>query len=156
VTDEQVLQLNLVFSEDLLLAALDIIDRNSGTFFVLLGFQTLANTSTVLKHTTAWGGAHYEVFGSTTSYTVHPHLAVPANSKAPNAYCSCPTFTHTTLLAKEPQLMVRSSFKHVDNRPTLRDSQCKHLLATRIAIQLQRCVDRAMSDDDLAKLVSHA
>jgi hypothetical protein len=72
-------------------------------------------------------------------------------------YCSCPTFTHTTLLAKEPQLMVRFMvaispliYLHIY------DLQCKHLLATRLAIQLQQCVDRAMSDDELATLVSHA
>ncbi|CAL1703140.1 unnamed protein product [Somion occarium] len=112
--DEYIEKLRFLFSENLLLAALDLIDRDS-----------------VIKFVTPWKHSTYHVLGSTTTYTVFPGNS-SVSDKLP-AYCTCPAFAYSVLLSGS-ELM------------------CKHLLATKIAIQLSRCIERPVTRDDLADI----
>ncbi|KAH7914106.1 hypothetical protein BJ138DRAFT_1080115 [Hygrophoropsis aurantiaca] len=96
-------KLQVILPDATIIAALDLVDRDN-----------------VIKYTTPWGRCHYEVLGSTATYTVFTN---------PN-YCTCPAFAFSVLLA-ESHLM------------------CKHLLATRLGEQLSRCVVRPISDEEL-------
>ncbi|KAF7976837.1 hypothetical protein HWV62_36795, partial [Athelia sp. TMB] len=60
----------------------------------------------VIKYTTPWGRNHYEVLGSTATYTVIPQLL--AAKAGARAYCSCPAFTYAVLIS-ETYVMVRTS-----------------------------------------------
>jgi hypothetical protein len=47
-------------------------------------------------------------------------------------------------------VLVASFFLKADIR-----NQCKHLLAARLAQQMDRCVERMISPDDLVAIISH-
>ncbi|KAK0485729.1 hypothetical protein IW261DRAFT_744146 [Armillaria novae-zelandiae] len=79
VTDEALHRLQAVFPDSLILAALDIIDREN-----------------VIKYETISGHVHYEVAGSTGTHTVNIGLSLgPASS-----FCSCPAHVYSVLLSK--------------------------------------------------------
>ncbi|KAI3618703.1 zinc finger swim domain-containing protein 7-like [Moniliophthora roreri] len=84
----------------------------------------------LVKNVSPWGHTNYEVSGSTATYTVHVNLSVTPLS----SYCNCPTFVYAVL----------KSGSH---------AMCKHVLATRLAIKLNLCVEGSHSVDALA---SHA
>ncbi|EEB92964.1 hypothetical protein MPER_08446 [Moniliophthora perniciosa FA553] len=83
----------------------------------------------VIKNVSPWGHTNYEVSSSTATHTVHVDLSVTPVS----SYCSCPTFVDAVL----------KSGSHV---------MCKHVLATRLAIKLNMCIERPQSVDTLASL----
>jgi len=79
--DEAVQKLRSLFPDTLILAALDLVDRDS-----------------VIKYTSPWGRSHYEVLGSTATYVVFPRLS-PSPTPAISAYCTCPAFTYAVLIS---------------------------------------------------------
>jgi len=82
--DEEGLEkLRFLFSDTLLFAALDLIDRES-----------------VIKYKTPWGGMQYEVHGSTANYSVFPELPGPSPDKKSSVYCTCPAFAYSVLLSR--------------------------------------------------------
>ncbi|KAI0821691.1 hypothetical protein BC628DRAFT_1523473 [Trametes gibbosa] len=85
--DDSLEKLRFFFPETLLLAALDLIDRDS-----------------VIVYKTAWGRPQYEVLGSTATYTVYPSL--PSANGHNLAYCTCPAYAYSVLLS-ETQLMCK-------------------------------------------------
>ncbi|KAG2119638.1 uncharacterized protein F5147DRAFT_119213 [Suillus discolor] len=103
--------LRALLPDTMIIAALDIIDREG-----------------VVKYKTSWGRHHYEVMGTTSTYTVFPHLDVA--STAVSSYCTCPSFAFAVLIS-ENHLM------------------CKHVLAVCLADRWSRCVVRPIEDDDL-------
>ncbi|KAG1742811.1 hypothetical protein EDB19DRAFT_1633661 [Suillus lakei] len=118
VVDEGIAMLRAVLPDATIIAALDIIDREG-----------------VMKYKTSWGRHHYEVLGTTSTYTVFPHL--DAASAAGSSYCTCPSFAYAVLIS-ENHLM------------------CKHVLAVCLADRLSRCVIRPIEDDDLLlKIAGH-
>ncbi|KAG2150570.1 hypothetical protein DEU56DRAFT_35792 [Suillus clintonianus] len=116
--EEGIEMLRAVLPDAMIVAALDIIDREG-----------------VMKYKTSWGRHHYEVLGTTSTYTVFPHL--DAGSAAVSSYCTCPSFAYAVLIS-ENHLM------------------CKHVLAVCLADRLSRCVVRPIEDDDLLlKITGH-
>ncbi|KAG1769035.1 hypothetical protein EDD22DRAFT_870568 [Suillus occidentalis] len=99
------------FDSDEESSALDIIDREC-----------------VMKYKTSWGRHHYEVMGTTSTYTVFPHLG--AASTAVSSYCTCPSFAYAVLISENHFM-------------------CKHVLAVCLADRWSRCVVRPIEDDDL-------
>ncbi|EIN11662.1 hypothetical protein PUNSTDRAFT_62494, partial [Punctularia strigosozonata HHB-11173 SS5] len=79
VDEETITKLESIFSESLLLAALDLIDCEG-----------------VIKYTTPWGRVHYEAVCSQGTYLVHPKLG---SDSTLGFYCPCPAFTYTVLVA---------------------------------------------------------
>lgn len=116
LSDETIQRLRSLFPDTLVLAALDLVDRES-----------------VIKYTTPWGRSHYEVLGSTATYTVFPQIS-PSLTPAMSAYCTCPAFTYAVLISESHMM-------------------CKHVLATRLAEQMARCLVRPVSKDDLASII---
>ncbi|KAI5120313.1 hypothetical protein M0805_005817 [Coniferiporia weirii] len=108
VSDDDIQKLLHFFPEKLLLAAFDLVDRER-----------------VMHLKTTWGRSFYEVHGLTSTYTVQPDLP----PRMP-AYCSCPAFAFSVLLAEE-HLM------------------CKHVLAVKLAQRLNKCVERNISEEGL-------
>ncbi|RPD54735.1 hypothetical protein L226DRAFT_612944 [Lentinus tigrinus ALCF2SS1-7] len=114
--DDSIEKLRFFFPETLLLAALDLIDRDS-----------------VILYKSPWGRPQYEVLGSTATYAVFPGLPSPGGYKL--AYCTCPAYAYSVLLS-ETQIM------------------CKHVLATLLAQRLSRCIERPVTADELASILS--
>ncbi|KAI0256397.1 hypothetical protein BJV78DRAFT_1118074 [Lactifluus subvellereus] len=79
VSDEAVEKLSVLFSEQLLLAALDLIDRDC-----------------VVKYISPWGRSHFCVLGMTGSYTVFPSLH---KSCLVPSFCTCPAFAYAVLIS---------------------------------------------------------
>ncbi|KAH9979059.1 hypothetical protein BGW80DRAFT_1282704 [Lactifluus volemus] len=77
--DEAVEKLGVLFSEQLLLAALDLIDRDC-----------------VVDYISPWGRSHTCVLGMTGSYTVFPSLH---RSCSIPSFCTCPAFAYTVLIS---------------------------------------------------------
>ncbi|KZT29206.1 hypothetical protein NEOLEDRAFT_1145474 [Neolentinus lepideus HHB14362 ss-1] len=82
-------KLQFFFPDNLILSALDLIDREN-----------------VIKYTTPWGTTRFQVFGSTpgSSYSVFPNIS--CNAAAVSVYCSCPAFAYSTLKS-DSQLMCK-------------------------------------------------
>jgi len=78
--DEYLERLRFLFSENLIFAALDLVDRES-----------------VIHFKAAWGFSQYRVLGSTSTYSVYPGDA-SATYRVP-AYCTCPAFAYSVLLS---------------------------------------------------------
>ncbi|THU95370.1 hypothetical protein K435DRAFT_723788, partial [Dendrothele bispora CBS 962.96] len=110
LTDDDILKLQAILPETVVLAALDIIDRNN-----------------VVKYTTSWDHTHYEVLGSTETYSTFINLEPGTRT---TMYCTCLAFADYVL----------TSGTHL---------MCKHLLATRIAQQLHLYVQRDVDADFL-------
>ncbi|TCD64188.1 hypothetical protein EIP91_004464 [Steccherinum ochraceum] len=113
-------KLRFFFSENLVLAALDLVDREN-----------------VIRLSTPWGYSHFEILGSTGSYTVFPGFP---STREPGKYdsppfCTCPAFAYAVLLSKS-ELM------------------CKHLLAAAIARKLSQCVERTIGKAELTEVSS--
>ncbi|KAG1732232.1 uncharacterized protein EDB91DRAFT_1058191 [Suillus paluster] len=118
LVEEGIEMLRAVLPDATIIAALDIIDHDG-----------------VVKYKTSWGRHHYEVLGTTSTYTVFPHLHTA--SAAVSSYCTCPSFAYAVLIS-ENHLM------------------CKHVLAVCLADRLSRCVVRPIEDDDLLlKITGH-
>ncbi|KAG7446350.1 uncharacterized protein BT62DRAFT_114141 [Guyanagaster necrorhizus] len=79
VTDDALHRLQVVFPEPLILAALDIIDREN-----------------VVKYETISGHVYYEVAGSTGTHTVNIGL----NLGPVSSFCTCPAYIYAVLLSK--------------------------------------------------------
>ncbi|PFH46177.1 hypothetical protein AMATHDRAFT_8117 [Amanita thiersii Skay4041] len=79
LSDDTLEQLQILLPETLILAALDLVDRQK-----------------VIEYTTPWGSALYEVMGSTAVYSVHldmPSYPMPY-------YCTCPAFAYAVLMSE--------------------------------------------------------
>jgi len=85
--DENWEKLRFFLPDNLILAALDLIDRDN-----------------VVKYCAPWGRVQYEVLGSTAMYTVFPQL--PSADSDTSAYCTCPSFAYSVLISKS-QLMCK-------------------------------------------------
>ncbi|KAJ7593861.1 hypothetical protein C8J56DRAFT_422971 [Mycena floridula] len=110
---EKIQQLQALLPDNLIRAALDLIDREN-----------------VVKYSSSWGHVHYEVAGTTATYSVFLDL-----ERSPmTTYCSCPAFHYSVMISKTHLL-------------------CKHVLATRLARQLQCSVDRSLTLDNLASTI---
>jgi len=109
LSDDSLQKLRIIFPDTLILAALDLVD-----------------TQSVIQYVAPWGRTHYEVLGSTSTYTVFPI--------SPTPYCNCPSFAYAVLM-HQSQLM------------------CKHVLATRLALRMSRCVVRKVSRDELTSII---
>ncbi|KAF8499620.1 hypothetical protein F5888DRAFT_1610863 [Russula emetica] len=125
VSDEAVEKLGAVFSEQLLLAALDLIDRDC----VLL---VMCEFPTVIKYVSPWGRSHFSVLGMTGSYTVFPSLH---QSCSIPFFCTCPAFSYAVLISHS-------------------QITCKHVLATLLAQRLSKCVVREMNKDEFMALLT--
>ncbi|KAF8495863.1 hypothetical protein JB92DRAFT_2747337, partial [Gautieria morchelliformis] len=86
VSDDTLQALRILLPENLVLAALDLIDR-----------------VTVFKYETSWGRTFFEVFGSKGRYSVSVDLPAPVST-----YCACPAFAYSVLLSDN-----QASCKHV-------------------------------------------
>jgi len=80
LSDEAVEKLGVLFSEQLLLAALDLIDRDC-----------------VIKYVSPWGRNHFSVLGMTGSYAVFPSLH---QSCSIPFFCTCPAFSYAVLISR--------------------------------------------------------
>lgn len=111
VSDEAVEKLGMLFSEQLLLAALDLIDRDCGMrrHLLFLSFPlfylpykkkqalpVMCDFPTVINYVSPWGRSHFSVLGMTGSYTVfpslHPSCSIPF-------FCNCPAFSYAVLIS---------------------------------------------------------
>ncbi|KAF9241535.1 hypothetical protein BU15DRAFT_87128 [Melanogaster broomeanus] len=127
--EEGIDKLRALFPDNTIVAALDLVDRDNGC-----SLTSLVVAPSVLKYRTPWGRCHYEVLGSTATYSVFPRLGCSTNV---SSYCTCPAFAFAVLMS-ESHLM------------------CKHVLAVCLAEQLLGCVERPISDQDLlARLTAH-
>ncbi|KAH9985809.1 hypothetical protein BJV74DRAFT_846362 [Russula compacta] len=80
VSDEAIEKLSTLFSEQLLLAALDLIDRDC-----------------VVKYISPWDRSHISVLGTMGSYTVFPSLH---QSCSIPFFCTCPAFSYAVLISR--------------------------------------------------------
>jgi SWIM zinc finger len=150
VPDEAVEKLGVLFSEQLLLAALDLIDRDCGKShnhsaeFIYLFLQ-------VVNYISPWGRSHTCVLGMTGSYTVFPSLH---RSSSMPSFCTCPAFAYTVLISHS-QIVVRVPARFNPSSSFERYlPQCKHVLATLIAQRLSKCVVREMNQDDFVSVLA--
>jgi len=117
VTEDLLRQLQFFFPDNLILAALDLIDREC-----------------VIRYISPISRTHLQVIGSTTRYNVK--LDLPLGSQHSSKFwCSCPAFTFSVLLS-ETHFM------------------CKHVLASRLAENMDRVVVRKVGFEEWADLVS--
>lgn len=156
----------MLFSEQLLLAALDLIDRDCGMrkYRLFLSFPLhrikkaslsfMCDFPTVIKYVSPWGRSHFSVLGMTGSYTVFPSLH---QSCSIPFFCTCPAFSYAVLISHSQitvcmcyVLECISSFM----RQVVCNPQCKHVLATLIAQRLSKCVVREMNKDDFIALLT--
>jgi len=80
LSDEAIEKLGVLFSEQLLLAALDLIDRDC-----------------VIEYASPWGRSHFSVLGMTGSYAVFPSL----HQSCPIPFfCTCPAFSYAVLISQ--------------------------------------------------------
>ncbi|KAK0461334.1 uncharacterized protein EV420DRAFT_194559 [Desarmillaria tabescens] len=79
VTDDALHRLQAVFPDSLILAALDIIDREN-----------------IVKYEVNSGHIYYEVAGSTGTHTVNIGLNLGPTS----SFCTCPAYIYAVLLSK--------------------------------------------------------
>jgi len=84
--EEGIDKLRALFPDTTLLAALDLVDRES-----------------VLKYRTPWGRCYYEVLGSTATYSIFPRLGWSPHT---SCYCTCPAFAFAVLMS-ESHLMCK-------------------------------------------------
>jgi len=80
LSHDSLTKLQTIFPEKLIIAALDLIDREC-----------------VIHHTTPWNHTEYAVLGSTATYTVL--LDLDAAPKVPYS-CTCPSFIYAVLLSE--------------------------------------------------------
>ncbi|KAI9442619.1 hypothetical protein H4582DRAFT_1808987, partial [Lactarius indigo] len=129
--DETVEKLGTLFSDQLLLAALDLIDRDCGMCLTSSPNEIVRSLS-VIKYVSPWGRHHFSVLGMTDSYTVFPSLH--RSCSVPH-FCTCPAFAYAVLISQS-QLT------------------CKHILATLIAERLSKCVMREMGKDEFVAFLT--
>ncbi|KAH8982688.1 hypothetical protein EDB92DRAFT_1804339, partial [Lactarius akahatsu] len=115
-------KLGVLFSDQLLLAALDLIDRDCGQ----CPSSSMPRSLSVVKYVSPWGRHHFSVFGMTDSYTIIPSLH--RSGSVPH-FCTCPAFAYAVLISQSQMA-------------------CKHVLATLIAERLSKCVVREMGKDE--------
>jgi hypothetical protein len=97
VSDELLHKLRCILPENIILAALDIIDCECGEFNRnrIRVSRHYCNTA-VIKYTTPHSYPQYEVLGSTATYSVFLDMAL-----APMPFhCSCPAFSYVVLGSK--------------------------------------------------------
>lgn len=154
VTYDSLMKLQIIFPENLIIAALDLIDRGNGRPLDARKRKEPFNwyffSLSVIRHITPWGHNEYEVLGSTATYTILIDL-----DAAPNIpySCTCPSFIYAVLLS-ETHIMVRShnlsSFWIIIF--ILPCPQCKHLLATFLARKLSLYIERPTDLNDFSTL----
>ncbi len=100
--DDTFQKLSYVFPENLIIGALDLLDRGNGEHF-LQNFNTLPIFiyGLVIHYETPWGYSEYEVLGSTDRYSVFVDLHA---SRIPYS-CTCSAFMEFVLLS-ETHIMV--------------------------------------------------
>ncbi|KAH9159846.1 hypothetical protein EDB89DRAFT_1864163 [Lactarius sanguifluus] len=130
VSDEAVEKLGVLFSDQLLLAALDLIDRDVVSAYPLPLYE-MPRSLSVIKYVSPWGRHHFSVLGMTDSYTVFPSLH--RSCSVPHL-CTCPAFAYAVLISQSQMA-------------------CKHVLATLIAEPLSKCVVREMGKDEFVALL---
>jgi hypothetical protein len=83
----------MLLPDNLIVAALDLIDRGRGKRIVDTKIQC-SLYFTVTRHCGDWGRQFYEVAGSTENYQVEVDLPcrIPI-------YCPCPAFTYAVLIS---------------------------------------------------------
>ncbi|KAH8100374.1 hypothetical protein BXZ70DRAFT_187188 [Cristinia sonorae] len=81
-------RLRFFFSENILLAALDLVDRDN-----------------VVKVSTPWGYSHFNVFGSTATYTVFPGIVSSTQTTPP--FCTCPAYAYSVLLSSSELMDIK-------------------------------------------------
>jgi len=79
LSEDDIQKLRQFFPDNLLLAALDLIDRDR-----------------VTEHQTTWGRSFYEVYGSTSTYAITLNV-VPDRPH----FCTCPSYAFSVLLSEE-------------------------------------------------------
>ncbi|EIW82673.1 hypothetical protein CONPUDRAFT_151735 [Coniophora puteana RWD-64-598 SS2] len=128
--EESVQALRGIFPDTTIVAALDLVDRES-----------------VIKYITPWSRAHYQVNGTSATYAVFLSLpnhhstyvrasanVLPTVSPSPSHYCTCPAFAFMVLMAES----------HV---------MCKHVLAALLAERLGHLAERPINGDQLATMM---
>jgi len=80
LSNDSLMKLQTIFPENLIISALDLIDRGS-----------------VIHHITPWNHTEYEVLGSTATYTIL--LDLDASPRVPYS-CTCPSFIYAVLLSE--------------------------------------------------------
>ncbi|KAI0085913.1 hypothetical protein BDY19DRAFT_385165 [Irpex rosettiformis] len=85
--DEFIEKLRFFLDDNLILAALDLVDRDS-----------------VILYNTPWKHTKYEVLGTTSTYSVF--LGRPDKTSLHTAYCTCPSFAYS-VLASDTQYMCK-------------------------------------------------
>ena len=150
------MKLQIIFPENLIIAALDLIDRGSGKLplYIFHGWEVFNCTFfSVIRRITPWGHTEYQVLGSTATYTIL--LDLDAAPRVPYS-CTCPSFIYSVLLS-ETHIMVCFQnnlqyffcfFKYAH----FLISQCKHLLAAFLARNLSLSIERPTDLDDLTTL----
>ncbi|KAF8262427.1 hypothetical protein EI94DRAFT_1832806 [Lactarius quietus] len=136
-SDETLEKLGVLFSDQLLLAALDLIDKDC-----------------VIKYVSPWGRHHFSVTGTTDSYAVFPTLH--GSCSVPH-FCTCTAFAFAVLISQSQLTVSISSSAPVPLFGAMGDIpgcfQCKHVLATLIAERLSKCVVREMGKDEFMALL---
>lgn len=154
VVDEEGLEkLRFLFSDTLLLAALDLVDRENGEPpGIHIRIRRVHEAYPVIKYKTPWGGIQYEVYGSTANYTVFPGLPGLSPDAPAAHYCTCPAFAYSVLLSQNQIMVIVFPPFPTPLTGMLIFLQCKHLLATMVAEKLSKCVERKIQANDLAAL----
>ncbi|KAJ7096372.1 hypothetical protein C8R44DRAFT_889682 [Mycena epipterygia] len=131
VTEHSLLNLQSVLPRNLVLAALDLIDRGNGRYPPVAAASPAVNECVLPLVLKCIGPVrhHYEVLGSTATYRVFLNIPGPIS-----AYCTCPAFAYL-VLSSESYLM------------------CKHVLAARLGNQLARCIDRPVNGDEITSMI---
>lgn len=100
-SDETIQALHHLVPDNLILAALDIVDRGRGLCEIPFAFSLVPHIQLVFRYTTPWGRIFFEVFGSKGRYSVSVDLPAPVST-----YCDCPAFAYSVLLS-DNQAMVK-------------------------------------------------
>ena len=105
--DEDLLKkLRFFFPDALVLAALDIVDRDGGRWLVLPGEGRAADVNAiVVRHASPLQRIQYQAVGTKRNCYVFPNLPVRSDSGVSRYFCDCPAFT-LSVLSAESNFMV--------------------------------------------------
>jgi hypothetical protein len=107
LSEDSIRRLHALFPDTLVLAALDLIDRQNGWYNLIYHSRSLFLYAqymlTVIQIISPWGHTNYEVLGSMATYTVQVDLSVTPTS----SYCSCPAFAYSVLMAGSHVMVCR-------------------------------------------------
>lgn len=143
MSDAAVRGLHSLFPESLILAALDLIDRENGEYATMKKVSAPPTALPVVRCTTPWGYTQYEVLGLTATYSVDLDVVI---SPLPY-YCTCPAFSYAVLKSDSYIMVSLPAVSTTCSNPRV---QCKHVLASRIAQKTSRYIERPVTRDELA------